>query len=229
MTTAAEGRVLVTSGPTRAYFDRIRYISNTSSGALGARIVEGLVGVGMPVVHVRGPGSEAPVVERAELLESHTVETVGSLVEIVRRICGGGGIAAVVHAMAVLDYEPEKAGRGKKKSGDDIWTVSLVKTPKVTPIIRELAPKAFFVGFKLEAGVGGDELVRRAMESLRTYDLDIVVANDIDRVSGSRHEAVVLDADGTVVARTETKESLASVLVGLIRNAGTSGAYGVSR
>ena len=67
------------------------------------------------------------------------------------------------------------------------------------------------------------------MESLRTYDLDIVVANDIDRVSGSRHEAVVLDADGTVVARTETKESLASVLVGLIRNAGTSGAYGVSR
>jgi len=223
MTTAAGGRVLVTSGPTRAYFDRIRYIANTSSGALGARIVEGLVGAGLPVVHVRGPGSETPVVGRTELLESHPVETVGDLVESVRRICGGGVISAVVHAMAVLDYEPEKAERGKKKSGDDAWTVRLVATPKVTPIIRDLAPEAFFVGFKLEAGVGGDELIRRAMESLRAYGLDIVVANDIDRVSASRHEAVVLDADGTVVARTETKESLASALVELIRNATCDG------
>ena len=74
-------RVLVTSGPTRAYFDRVRYIANTSSGALGARIVEAFVRRGIPVFHIYGAGSSAPSAGNSALLKSVEVVTVDDLIQ----------------------------------------------------------------------------------------------------------------------------------------------------
>ncbi len=209
------GRVLVTSGPTRAWLDRIRYIANTSTGALGAGIVDNLLDAGIDVVHVIGPGAERPAGRGAGSYNPRPVETVDDLIGAVRDICAGG-IAAVVHAMAVLDYVPAERCGQKRKSGGGDWTVRLVQTPKVSEIIRGLAPAAFFVGFKLEAGVDDGELERRAMRSLRAHGLDLVVANDLDRVSGDRHEAMIFDSGGTLVASAETKSELAAAVAGLV-------------
>ena len=147
------GRVLVTSGPTRAYVDRIRYFSNTSSGALGALITKSLTDRNMPVILLRGPGSETPDVRDKKLLESHDIVTVENLIDAVHMVAARGDIKAVVHAMAVLDYIPEFCSNEKKKSGADSWEIKLVKTPKVIGIMRGLMPDIFFVGFKLESGV----------------------------------------------------------------------------
>ena len=54
-------RVLITSGPTRADIDAVRYISNRSSGRLGRSIaIEALV-LGARVTYVAGPDAAAPV------------------------------------------------------------------------------------------------------------------------------------------------------------------------
>jgi len=214
--TGEELRVLVTSGPTRAYVDRIRYIANTSSGALGARIVERMTERGMAVVHVRGAGSEVPAVRDARLLESHEVVTVGDVIRTVKEICSRGGIGAVVHAMAVLDYVPEERLDVKRKSDDPSWNLRLVRTPKVTGIIRDAMPRVFMVGFKLEAGVAEEELIRRAGASLEAYGLDAVVANDIDRVGPERHEALVLGPGNRILRRCETKEEIAGFVTDLV-------------
>jgi len=209
-------RVLVTSGPTRAYIDRIRYIANTSSGALGARIVEALTERDVPVIHIYGLGSEKPRVRNGYLLTSREAVTVDDVIASVKEACTGGGVSAVVHAMAVLDYVPENRRETKKKSGDASWDIRLVRTPKVVSIIRELLPKAYMVGFKLETGAGEEELIRRAGALVHEYGLNLVVANDLDRISGERHEAVLIGPGNELLARCESKEEIAERICGYI-------------
>jgi phosphopantothenoylcysteine synthetase/decarboxylase len=208
--------VLVTSGPTRAWLDRVRYIANASTGALGARIVEALVARGMPVKHLFGPGSELPRVGNPALLESVEISTIDDLVAEIKKAAAEKRVSAVVHAMAVLDYVPEKRIDEKRASDTGAWEVRLVRTPKVISLIRELFPAACVVGFKLEAGVTEEELIRRAVASLRKHRLDLVVANDLDRVGPESHEALFIGPEGGVPGRAGTKGEIAERIAGFI-------------
>ncbi|HUT64221.1 MAG TPA: phosphopantothenoylcysteine decarboxylase [Anaerolineae bacterium] len=209
-------KVLVTSGPTRAYIDRVRYIANTSTGALGACIVEKLVEQGIPVIHLYGMGSELPKVQNSHLLETVEIVTIDDVIACIKTIAISGHITAVVHAMAILDYIPEFILEGKKNSGDAWWDIRLVRTPKVISLIRELIPYAYMVGFKLETGVSEEELFNRARILLNTYKLDIVVANDLDRVSKDRHEAIFVASGDKILTRAVTKEEIARTITAFI-------------
>ncbi len=212
----ASNRVLVTSGPTRAYIDRIRYFSNTSSGVLGSEIVKALIDRNISVVHIYSQGSEPPKDYNRQLLESHKIVTIEDLIDAVKKVAAYGDITAVVHAMAVLDYVPDSKLIKKKKSGKDSWNIRLVRTPKVIEIMRELMPDAYFVGFKLEAGVTEEELVESAGVLLHKYFLDIVIANDFDRVNEKRHEALFVGRENQILNRLNTKKEIAEKLAELI-------------
>ncbi len=209
--------ILVTSGPTRAYFDRIRYIANTSSGALGREIVEALAGSGCTVSHIFGAGSQHST-SWPDLIDNIEIETVDDLITAVETVCSDKKIAAVVHAMAVLDYQPETRLAEKKKSGQYSWTLTLKRTPKVTPIIRSLLPDAAVIGFKLESGVTESELIDRAVESLEKYHIDAVVANDLEKVGPDRHEALIIGKNGAVLKRCESKREIAAAVRDIIHD-----------
>ena len=55
-------RVLVTGGPTRAYLDAFRYITNPSSGKMGVALAQNALDRGAEVTLVYGPGSAKPPV-----------------------------------------------------------------------------------------------------------------------------------------------------------------------
>lgn len=211
------GRVLVTSGPTREYIDRIRYFSNTSSGALGSEIVMALITHDIPVVHIYGYGSKTPKVYGRQQLESHEVVTIEDLIYAVKKIAAYGNIKAVVHSMAVLDYIPDSKLTSKKKSGEDFWNIRLIRTPKVIEIMRELMPDVYFVGFKLEAGVTEEELFESASVLLNKYLLDVVIANDIDNVNEKQHKAIFVGKENHIISRPNTKKEIAEKLAELIR------------
>lgn len=218
--TGSGSRVLVTSGPTRAYIDRIRYIANTSTGELGARIVESLIARKIPVVHLFGAESELPAVEDESLHETVGIVTFDDLLNAVDGISERDDIGAVVHAMAVLDYTPVSPSLDvKRKSLDTYWNISLVQSPKITPILRAGLPDAYFIGFKLEAGVNENELVMRATQSLEKYGLDAVVANDLNDVSSGRHRALVIGPENKILARCDTKADIARAIADLIEKA----------
>ena len=48
-------RILITAGPTREYFDSVRFISNPSSGKMGYALAESAVADGHEVILVSGP------------------------------------------------------------------------------------------------------------------------------------------------------------------------------
>ena len=210
--------VLVTSGPTRAYFDKVRYIANTSTGALGALIVEELAARNIHVIHLYGAGSRQAHITAGSDIVRREIVSVNDLIASVEDFAKTHSIAAVVHAMAVLDYVPEETIAGKIPSGRDYWDVRLVKTPKVAALIREKIPNAWMAGFKLESGIGEDELVRRATAMMKRYDLDLAVANILERVSEASHDAILIGRDG-ILSRAGTKREIAASLADIIEAA----------
>ncbi len=211
-------RLLITSGPTRARIDAVRYISNRSSGRLGARIADEALAAGAAVAFVRGPDSARPAAS-SPALEIIDIETVEDARRAVVRVLTSQRVDAVVHLMAVLDYAPAETSPGKTPSGREEWLLRLVRTPKIIQEIRRLAPEAYLASFKLEVNKSDEELARIALESLRRNGSQLVVANDLSRIEGERHPACFVDPEGRIVRRCQTKTEIARELIRCIASA----------
>lgn len=207
-------RVLVTSGPTRGRIDAIRYISNISTGRLGVLIAEEALKREAHVTFIYGKESQTPhFPPEAERLCLVEVETVDDLIRAVREEMGRTNYDAIVHAMAVLDYVPETYISEKTPSGKEEWWIKLVKTPKVIKIIRELAPGAFLIGFKLEYNRTKEELIRIAHNSLLNNKANLVLANDLADIERGEHIGYLIDPQGQVVAAAKGKEEIARKII----------------
>ncbi len=207
-------RVLVTSGPTRAPLDEVRFLTNKSTGRLGALIAEAALETGADVTFVFGRGSDLPVVRggRLDHLRILPVDTVEDLVTAFKQELPHG-YDAVIHLMAVLDFAPAEVREEKVSSSLPEWVIRLVPTPKAAALVRDLAPGTFFVGFKLEVGKGKDELIGIAREWARHSRADLVVANDLRDIEGGTHVGYLVDPEGKVEAVAEGKEAIARSLV----------------
>jgi len=204
--------ILITSGPTRAAIDAVRYLSNRSTGRLGAEIAQGAVRRGARVIFVYGEGSKLPDVPDdvdAAGLVLCPVETVGDVGSVLESELSGDRVDAVVHAMAVLDYAPAAPSEAKVASGRSEWNLRLVPTPKIIPRIKELSPDTVLVGFKLESGRTEDVLIAAAVNLAASSGAELVVANDITRITGERHPALLVDTAGRVIGRPGTKAEIA--------------------
>ena len=151
-------------------------------------------------VNPRDPG------ERFAVLPYRTFDELTALLQAEVR---DGGYDAICHAAAVSDFLPAGAfapdpgtffnartGRWEARSGSasltelkagkikstepELW-VRLVRAPKLIDRFRK--PWGFagvLVKFKLEVGIGEDELLRVAEASRQQSDADLVVANTLD-------------------------------------------------
>jgi len=98
-------RIVITAGGTSEPIDEVRCISNRSSGRLARAIAGRLFEIGGRSVerlyYIHGPGASLPETPRTILAP---VETVKDLSEFLSSLLRGGGVSAIVHAMAVSDY-----------------------------------------------------------------------------------------------------------------------------
>jgi len=215
-------RVLITSGPTRAPLDAVRYISNRSSGRLGCRIAVEALRCGADVTFIAGPDSLRPsMVELSDEERSHLTElpitTVDDLLGVVERhMFSAERPDIIIHAMAVLDYVPESASTTKTPSGKAEWNVRLMRTPKVVRQMRNWGAHLFIVQFKLEVGVSEGQLREVAIASLWRNGTDLVVANDLQKITETEHPAIILDPDGATLGRPVTKDEIAEQLCAII-------------
>ncbi len=209
-----EKKLLITSGPTRAPLDAVRYITNKATGRLGALIAEEAISRGAHVTFIYGRPSQVPVVRGhpRDHLTLITVETIEDLVavfkqEIPRRY------DAVIHPMAVLDFQPDVVRSEKTGSAVEEWVVRLVPTPKVIGLVKDLAPDTFLVGFKLEVGKTKEELREIAYEFLKRNRCDLVIANDLREIEGGQHTGYFITQEGRITHVAVGKDAIARDLV----------------
>jgi phosphopantothenoylcysteine synthetase/decarboxylase len=211
-------RILITSGPTRGPIDAIRYIANTSTGRLGVLMAKEALSRGAAVTFVYGKGSLTPSAsvvgsEASSRLRLVEIETVDQLAEVMRGELGAWQYDAVLHSMAVLDYVPAAYVDEKTPSGQEQWSIELVRAPKVIKVIKELQPATFLISFKLEVGKSQEELVAAAHRSLMSNRSDLVLANDLREIEQGCHVGYLVNQDGEVEAMAEGKEEIARLLL----------------
>lgn len=162
-------RLLITAGGTREPIDRVRVVSNRSSGKMGRAIAREAWrrGAEVTVVAANVEGAEPGV-------DWVPVETYEELKEATMRLARGAD--ALVMAAAVSDFTPAEVHEGKiRRGGRAELDLRLVATGDVLRAVREGNPGLFMVGF---AATHGSPLLD-AREKLARKGVDLVVGNDV--------------------------------------------------
>lgn len=162
-------KVLVTAGATVEEIDGVRYLSNHSSGKMGAAIAERFADRGAQVTLVAGSMTVKPSDNLAEVIP---VKSTHDMYEAVTsRI---GGMDFIVMAAAPADYTPIKKYDQKVKT--DSLTLELKKTEDIAAAVGKVKdPSAKLVIFSAET----ERLLENAKGKLERKNADLVVANDV--------------------------------------------------
>lgn len=207
--------IVLTAGGTVEPIDDVRAVTNASTGRLGLALARSLAWRGHRVTLLAGPAALA----RASALPPSITQVPfkdhlslwNALEEALR-----SQPDAVLMAAAVADYAPVTR-QGKIRSTASSLSIEMQRTPKLLDRLRDLAPQALLVGFKLLSGVPADELVEVAQAQNRRARLDATVANDLRNLHGDQHPVLWVDQEGAtplVGQRDQVAEALARRIVG---------------
>jgi phosphopantothenoylcysteine decarboxylase/phosphopantothenate--cysteine ligase len=208
-------RFLISAGPTREFFDPIRYISNRSSGRMGYAIAEAALAVSPEVTVVSGPTS-LPAPKGVEFVSVTTAEEMAEAVW-----SRFGSVDVCIMAAAVCDFRPKKTAASKIKKSPGGGTLELETTPDILAELGRRKKSQVLVGFAAET----DHLEQHAREKLVRKNLDFIVANDSSAFDSETNRVAILSADGNVerlpeMAKTEVAKQIIERAVRLARRDG---------
>jgi phosphopantothenoylcysteine decarboxylase/phosphopantothenate--cysteine ligase len=170
-------RVVVTSGPSYEPLDKVRRLSNFSTGELGTLLAESFAEAGHTVLCFRGITSTfaAPLWP----VEVVPFATNTDLEESLLRMQARDEVNLVFHTAALCDFrvanivseKGEPTERDKISSRDGALTLTLEPVPKLIASMRRMFPASIIVGWKHELDGTPDKikaLGRRQMEECLT-------------------------------------------------------------
>ncbi len=201
-------KILLTAGPTRAYLDDVRYLTNASSGRMAKALAQAALARGHQVTIVSGPvqitypqkARVIPVVTTAEMLAAAVAELPK---------CDG-----VIAAAAPCDFEPARRAAGKiPRTGAGLTLKLGPTTDVIATLARRRRPGQWFVAFALEPGADP----RRAFEKITAKQCDLIVVNDVTALEADATAVAVYDARHEHVgSQRASKRAVAGWLVRLI-------------
>jgi phosphopantothenoylcysteine decarboxylase/phosphopantothenate--cysteine ligase len=179
-------RCLITAGPTREFFDPVRFLSNPSSGKMGFALAAAAKAAGWTVDLVTGPVS---LPEPAGVLV-YPVVTAEEMLRQTDALFGPCDI--LIMAAAVSDWRPRVQAAQKVKKGATSMTVEFESTPDILAALSaRRRPEQYLVGFAAET----EAVEQHALEKLERKNLDLIVANSVfgpQSAFGSEQNRVVL-------------------------------------
>ena len=175
---------IVTAGPTHEPIDKVRRLTNHSTGRLGTGLAKHLTGDGHEVTLLRG--RSATDIEQPEGVELQMFTTTADLAEKLERLAK---VDAVFHAAAVSDFatgqvfrraadgqlEPLKQGKLSTRDGELL--LELKPTPKIIARLREWFPAALLVGWKYEVDGNRDSAVGQGRSQISENQTNGCVVN----------------------------------------------------
>ena len=161
--------MLVTCGPTCEDIDPVRFITNRSTGKMGAALVEAAALRGAQVKVISGP----VCVEYAPWADVIMVRSAGQMLDAVRENLESADV--LIMAAAVADYVPETYRASKIKKGDKLSAIALKPSPDILSTIKPFKNDTLFVGFAAET----ENLSDSARGKLINKGLDMIVANRV--------------------------------------------------
>lgn len=184
-------KVLLTSGPTQEPIDDVRYLTNRSSGKMGAALARAALLLGAEVTVVTGPTS-ATLPQLANVIR---VVTAQEMLHAASAVAGDADI--IIGAAAVADFRPLRATSGKIRRDEAPRTMELLENPDVIASLAAIArPSARVIGFAAEPSSDTET----ARQKIVRKGLHAIAVNDVSRkdigFESSQNELTVITSDG---------------------------------
>jgi len=183
-------RILITSGPTRQYVDPVRYLTNASSGRMGAALAAAAIDAGQEVVIVSGPVDVAYPPE-AEVIPVVSTEEMAEACLEVFPACDG-----LIAVAAPCDYRPLVVAPQKIRKTGGPLILHLVETADVVATLAAVKDSQWMVAFALET----EDPRMRALQKLERKSCDLIVLNGPQAMHATDTQVEVIGAEGDVLA-----------------------------
>ena len=178
-------RILITAGPTREYFDSVRFLSNASSGEMGFAIASEAVRRGHEVILIAGP-VELPPPRGPRVISVVSAEEMYGACKRHFADCD-----AAIMTAAVCDYRPARKLSHKLKKTSRTRTVELKPTTDICAALGAIKGDRVVIGFALE-----DRNPRQnAQRKLRRKRCDAIVLNHVRTLGSESARVELLRAD----------------------------------
>ena len=201
-------RLLVTAGPTREFFDSVRFISNPSSGKMGYAIAVQAARRGWKVELISGP-VDLPAPKGVKVTRVVTAQEMfdASVARFSR-------CHAAILTAAVCDYRPATRLNRKLKKSNRPRSLRLEPTLDIAAYLGKTKGARIVIGFAME---DHDEH-RHAEAKLRRKRLDAIVLNGPGNVGGDRASVEIFRmASGWDPPVAGSKTRIAKLVVELVK------------
>ncbi len=179
-------RCLITAGPTREFFDPVRFISNPSSGRMGYALAAAARAAGWTVDLVSGP---VALPEPAGVM-LYPVVTADEMLRQTDALFGPCDV--LLMCAAVSDWRPAVRRPSKVKKDGRGLTVELEPVPDIlSALAARRRPGQVLVGFAAET----EDVEANARAKLERKGVDLVAANSVagpEGAFGAEHNTLVL-------------------------------------
>lgn len=185
-------KILLTSGPTRQYIDPVRFISNASSGRMGAALASAALMAGHEVTIITGP-VEISYPDGARVV---SVVTTDEMLEVAQRLFPEHD--GVIGVAAPCDYKPSTVAKQKISKTGDKLTLTFVETPDVIATLGATKTATqWVVGFALET----DDVRLRALRKMVAKNCDLLVLNGPTAIDSTENEVEIFLKPGDIIAQ----------------------------
>lgn len=179
-------KILITAGPTREFFDTVRFISNPSSGRMGYALAEAARDRGHAVVLVAGPVALEPP---AGVQTVHVVSAT-EMADACKRVWADQD--AGIMTAAVCDYRPREVAPHKLQKKDAIRPITLEPTEDIATSLGSVKDDRVLIGFAME----DHDHRAHAEGKLRRKHCDAIVLNGPENVGSADAVVEILLKDG---------------------------------
>lgn len=199
--------ILITAGPTRAYIDDVRFLTNASSGRMAAALASAGLAKGHNVTIVSGPVS----VRYPTKARVNSVITTGEMLKkslaLLPRVDG------VIATAAPCDFEPKQRQKGKLPRQRGLALELKPTRDIIATLARQAKPTQWMVAFALEPD--GDPA--KALKKITAKKCDLIVLNDLTALDTTTTAVTVYDHSHKLVGQQAgTKATVARWLLKLI-------------
>ncbi len=174
-------RILISAGPTREYFDSVRFVSNPSTGKMGYAIAREAARRGHRVTLVSGPVALPPP---PGVTVEH-VTTAAQMAAVCKRAFRRAD--AAVMTAAVCDYRPARREKLKLPKKTRPFRLLLEPTQDIAAALGRIKGRRLLVGFAME----DHDPRTKAERKLHRKHCDLIVLNGPQNV-GSDEATVEL-------------------------------------
>lgn len=161
-------RVLISSGATIEDIDPVRFLSNRSTGKMGAALAHAAWALGADVTLVSGEAAEAAPAQVRDV----RIRSAADMAKVVQEVVPESDI--YISAAAIADFTPTHVASEKvKKTGNGMAAIELTPTVDVLSSLTKKDGQTF-IGFAVETENGK----ANAADKLKRKNLDAIFLNN---------------------------------------------------